>query len=250
MTNSLPLRRPVKWGRLILGGTVSVLVIAMAVLWFAYKNNEPAYLARIYYVAIYGVNIGDGGVLSGVPCSAPCVFGIRVGETPFDQVLPTLEKNGIASSKCFQEPSVSWYLFACGAGRLNVQVETQTNIVSAVWLLPNDPISFGEMIEKYGEPNYVTLDQEGVDTIHPRFYWNSLRMSVVLPEIPSNTYDVVKTTAVEIISFSDENLYRIFEKAATSYSKPWKGYGIYRAPVEFIPLTPIPTVAVTPSMTP
>ena len=250
MTNSLPLRKPVKWGLLIIGGTLSVLVIAMAVLWFAYMNNEPAYLARIYYVARYGVNIGDGGVLSGVPCSAPCVFGIRTGETPFDQVLPTLEKNGIASSKCFQEPSVSWYLFTCGAGRLNVQVETQTNIVVAVWLLPNDPISLGEMIEKYGEPNYVTLDQETLDTIHPRFYWNSMRMVVASPEIPGNTYDVEKTTAVEIISFSDENLYRISEKATNPYSKPWKGYGVYQAPVEFIPLTPIPTVAPTSSMTP
>jgi hypothetical protein len=240
----------VKWGRLILGGTLSVLVIAIAVLWLTYKNNEPAYLARIYYVAIYGVNIGDGGVLSGVPCSAPCVFGIQAGETPFDQVLPTLEKNGIASSKCFQEPSVSWYLFTCGAGRLNVQVETQTNTVSAVWLLPNDPISFGEMIEKYGEPNYVTLDQEGLDTIHPRFYWNSIRMSVVLPEISGNTYDLEKTTAVEGVSFSDENLYRLSDKETSSYYKPWKGYGIYQAPVEFIPLTPIPTVAMTPSMTP
>lgn len=250
MTNSLPLRKPVKWGRLILGGTVSVLVIAIALLWFAYKNNEPASIARIYYVAIFGVNIGDGGVLSGVPCSAPCVFGIRTGETPFDQVLPTLEKNGIARSKCLEEPSVSWYLFTCGAGRLNVQVDTQTNIVVAVWLLPNDSISLGEMIEKYGEPNYVTLDQETPGAIHPRFYWNSIRMLVVLPEIPGNTYDVEKTTAVEIIRFSDENLYRISEKATNSYSKPWKGYGIYQAPVETIPLTPIPTVAPTSSMTP
>ena len=250
MTNSLPLRKPVKWGRLIIGGTLSVLVIAMAVLWFAYKNNEPASLARIYYVARYGVNIGDGGVLSGVPCSAPCVFGIRTGETPFDQVLPTLEKNGIASSKCFQEPSVSWYLFTCGAGRLNVQVDTHTNMVSAVWLLPNDPISFGEMIEKYGEPNYVTLDQEALDTIHPRFYWNSMRMVVVVPQIPGNTYDVEKTTEVEGISFSDESVYRISDKVPNSYYKPWNGYGIYQAPVETIPLTPIPTVAMTPSMTP
>jgi hypothetical protein len=250
MSHSLPPIKSVKWGLLILGGVLLLLVIAIAVLWFAYMNNEPAYLARIYYVARYGVNIGDGGVLSGVPCSAPCVFGIRAGETPFDQVMPTLEKNGIASSKCFQEPSVSWYLFTCGAGRLNVQVGTQTNIVNAVWLLPNDSITLGEMIEKYGEPKYVTLDQEAPGTIHPRFYWNSIRMSVVLPEIPGNTYDVEKTTAVEIISFSDENLYRIYEKSANSYSKPWKGYGTYRAPVEFIPLTPIPTVAPTSSMTP
>jgi hypothetical protein len=222
----------------------------MAVLWFAYMNNEPATLARIYYVARYGVNIGDGGVLSGVPCSAPCVFGIQAGETQFDQVVPTLEKNGIASSKCFQEPSVSWHLFTCGAGRLNVQVDTQINIVNAVELLPNDSISLGEMIEKYGEPNYVTLDQEAPGTIHPRFYWNSIRMSVVLPEIPGNTYDVEKTTAVEGIQFSDENLYRISDKETGSYYKPWKGYGIYQAPVEIIPLTPIPTVAPTSSMTP
>jgi hypothetical protein len=250
MSNSLPPVKSVKWGRLILGGGLLFLVIAMSVLWFAYKNNEPAYLARIYYVARYGVNIGDGGVLSGVPCSAPCVFGIRAGETPFDQVMPTLEKNGIASSKCFQEPSVSWYLFTCGAGRLNVQVETQTNIVSAVWLLPNDPISFGEMIEEYGEPNYVTLDQEAPGTIHPRFYWNSIRMVVVVLQIPGNRYDVETTTEVERISFSDENLYRISEKETSSYYKPWKGYGPYQAPVEFIPLTPIPTVAPTSSMTP
>ena len=250
MTNSLPRRKLVKWGLLIIGGTLSVLVIAIAVLWFAYKNNEPAYLVRIYYVARYGVNIGDGGILSGVPCSAPCVFGIRVGETPFDQVLPTLEKNGVASSKCLEEPSVSWYLFTCGAGRLNVQVDTQSNIVSAVWLLPNDPISFGEMIKKYGEPNYVTLDQEGLDTIHPRFYWNSMRMVVVVPEIPGNTCDVEKTTAVEGISFLDENVYRISDKVPNSYYKPWKGYGIYEAPVVTIPLTPIPTVAMTPAMTP
>ncbi|HET9906448.1 MAG TPA: hypothetical protein VFQ23_07400 [Anaerolineales bacterium] len=250
MTNSLPLRKPVKWGRLIIGGTLSVLVIAIALLWFAYKNNEPAALARIYYVAIYGVNIGDGGVLSGVPCSAPCVFGIQPGETSFDQVLPTLEKNGIARSKCIEEPSVSWYLFTCGAGRLNVQVDTQTNIVSAVWIRPNDPISLGAMIETYGEPNYVTLDQETPDAIHPRFYWNSMRMVVVVPQIPGNTYDIEKITAVEGVSFSDENLYRLADKETSSYYKPWKGYGMYRAPVEFFPLTPIPTVAMTPSMTP
>ena len=249
MTNSLPRRKPVKWGRLIIGRTLSVLVIAIAVLWFPDKNNDTATLARIYYFAIR-VNIGDGGVLSGVPCSAPCVFGIRTGETPFDQVLPTLEKNGIASWKCLEEPSVSWYLFTCGAGRLNVQVDTQTNIVVAVWLRPNDPISLGEMIKKYGEPNFVTLDQETLDRIHPRLYWNSMRMVVVVPQIAGNNYHVETTTEVERVSFSDENVYRISDKVPNSYYKPWNGYGIYQAPVITIPLTPMPTVAMTPSMMP
>jgi hypothetical protein len=106
------------------------------------------------------------------------------------------------------------------------------------------------MIEKYGEPNYVTLDEEGIGTIHPRFYWNSMRMVVVVPQIPGNSYDFETTTEVERISFSDESVYRISDKVPNSYYKPWNGYGIYQAPVITIPLTPIPTVAMTPSMTP
>jgi hypothetical protein len=249
VTNSLPLGKSVKWGRLVLGGVLFVLVIAMASLWLAYKK-DPTSIIRFYYVTKYGINIGDGGVLSGVPCSAPCVFGIRAGETQFDQVMPTLEKNSIASSKCLTEPNVSWFLFTCGAGRLNVQVDTRTNIVNAVWLLPNDSISLGQIIEKYGAPNYVTVDREASVTIHPRFYWNSIRMSVLLPEISGETYDVEKTTDVEGISFSDENLYRTSEKETDPYYKPWKGYGMYQPPVETIPLIPMPTLPMTPSMTP
>jgi len=249
MTNSLPTRKPVKWGGRILGGVASVLVIAMALLWFAYKT-DPESVIRLYYIARYGINIGDGGVLSDRPCAAPCVFGMQAGETQFDQVMPTLAKNGIASSKCLTEPNLSWFLFNCGAGRLNVQVDRQTNIVNAVWLLPNDSISLGEIIAKYGEPNYVTLDRETPGAIHPRFYWNSLRMLVMLPKIHGNTYAVEKDIEVEAIDFSDENLYRLSDKETEPYYEPWRGYGIYQAPIETIPLTPMPTFAMTPSTTP
>ncbi len=246
MTNSLPRGKSVKWGRLILGGGVSVLVIAMALLGFAFKK-DPNSTIRFYYSVIYRINIGDGGILSGVPCSAPCVYGIRAGETSFDQVTPTLEKNGIASTVCLTEPNVSWFLFDCGAGRLNVQVDTQTHLVNAVWFTPNDPISLGEMIEKYGEPNRVTIDQEGPPgTIHPRFYWNSIRMLVSLPEISGETYDVQKTTKVEEIDFSDENLYRTADKESDRYYKPWNGFGMYHAPAVTVPLIPMPTATMAP----
>jgi hypothetical protein len=230
MTDSLPLGKYVKWGWFILGGGV-FLVIAMALLWSTYKK-DPVSIMKFYYSVKYEINIGDGGIISGIPCSAPCVFGIRAGETQMDQVTPTLERNGIASSKCLTEPNVSWFLFNCGAGRLNVQVDTQTKIVNAVWFLPNDSISLGEIIGKYGEPNYVTIDQEGAPgTIHPRLYWNSIRMLVSLPEISGITYDIQKTTKVEGIDFLDENLYHTSDKEADPYYIPWGGYGIYQPPI-------------------
>ncbi len=246
MTNSLPAGKSVKKGRLILGGGVSVLVMAFALLWVAYQK-DPATIIKFYYTVIHRINIGDGGILSGVPCSAPCVFGIRAGETQFDQVMPAIEKNGIASSDCLTEPNVSWFLFSCGAGRLNVQVDTQTNVVNAVWFLPNHPVSLGEIIEKYGAPNYITVDQEGAPgTIHPRLYWNSIRMLVTLPEVSGKTYDIQKTTQVEGIDFSDEALYRASEKATDPYYHPWDGYGMVQPPAVTVPSTPFPTATMMP----
>jgi hypothetical protein len=247
MTHSLPPGKPGKLKLFLLGGgAATILVIATAVLWSVYKK-DPTSLLKFYASVRYGINIGDGGILSGVPCSAPCVFGIRAGETRFDQVMPTLEKNGIVSSVCITEPNVSWFLFNCGAGRLNVQVDTQTKLVNAVWFVPNDPISLGEMIDKYGSPNYLTLDQEGAPgTIHPRFNWNSMRMLVTLPEISCKTYDIQETSKVEGIEFSDEHLYRTADKASDPYFKAWDGYGVYQPPPLVIPLTPMPTETIAP----
>ena len=71
------------------------------------------------------IDIGDGGLLSGLPCSSPCTFGIRIGETQLEQVIPILEKNGI--SRCWTEPSVSWFLVSCDGSRLMCrQIRIQT----------------------------------------------------------------------------------------------------------------------------
>lgn len=189
------------------------------------------------------IDIGDGGLFSGQPCPSPCAFGVRVGETKLDQVIPVLENNGI--SRCWTEPNLSWSLISCGGNRLNVQVTMETSLVSAIWFDPSVPISLGDIIEKYGEPNYVTVDQEATRQLHLRLYWNSIRMLAVVPEIFGETSDVRNTTEVEEISFSDQNLYRISDKEANPYYQPWNGYGMYQ-PTEPFPLNPTPIATATP----
>jgi hypothetical protein len=73
------------------------------------------------------IDIGDGGLLLGQPCASPCTFGIQIGETQLDQVIPVLENNGI--SRCWTEPNLSWSLISCGGNRLNVQVDMHTSLV-------------------------------------------------------------------------------------------------------------------------
>lgn len=74
--------------------------------------------------------------------------------------MPLLEKNGI--SKCLTEQSVSWVAINCGMSRFNVQADAHTNLVNAVWFYPNVSIPLGKIIEKYGDPNFVSLDREGL----------------------------------------------------------------------------------------
>ena len=189
------------------------------------------------------IDIGDGGLLSGQPCSSPCAFGIRIGETQLDQVIPVLENNGI--SRCWTEPNLSWSLISCGGNRLNVQVDMHTSLVNAIGFDPSVPIALGDVIEKYGEPNFVTVDQDATRKLQLRLYWNSIRMLVVVPEILGETYDVRNTTEVEEISFSDQNLYRISDKETNPYYQPWSGYGKYQ-PTEPFPLNPTPVATAMP----
>jgi hypothetical protein len=191
-------------------------------------------------------NVGDGGVLSGLPCPSPCAFGIQVGETQLDQVIPELEKNGITG--CFEEPSVSWVAFHCGG--FDVQVGTNTNLVNGVWFKPQVSISLADIIGKYGEPNFVTLGSEGSQEepiIWTIIYWDSIRMLVEMPKVYGKFYMVKKTTEVGSITFLDEDLYfGSSEIEFGNYFKPWHGYGIYEPTDETIPLIPMPTATAAP----
>jgi hypothetical protein len=119
---------------------------------------SPTSVLRSYFSITQRINIGDAGLLSGAPCAAPCVFRIQAGETRLDQVHPLLKANGI--SKCFTEPSVSWILVSCGMGRFNVQADAQTKIVNVIWFHPNTSISVGEIIKKFGEPDFVSISRD------------------------------------------------------------------------------------------
>ena len=175
------------------------------------------------------VDIGDGGLLSGLPCASPCVFGIRIDETRLDEIIPLLEKNNI--SPCQREVSVSWIAVSCGYS-VSAQVDTQTNNVNAIWFVPSTSITLGDIIKKYGDPNFVAVRGEGpaeAPTIRTILNWDSIRMSIETPQIDGKSYDLKKTTGVEGVSFSNEELYSdSSEIQFGEFYQPWKGYGVYQ----------------------
>jgi len=230
MTVSHNSDRFTKLRRTILAGALSVLVILIA-LFAVYFYTSPQSVIRFYFSITQRINIGDAGLLSDVPCASPCVFGIQAGETRLDQVSPLLKANGI--SKCFTEPSVSWILISCGFSRFNVQANAHTKIVNGIWLQPTTSISLGEIIKKYGEPDFVAVSHDKLlegSTIQMYLYWDLNRMSIVLPKIDGDIYVIEKSTKIEEASFSDEELYRSsYEIEFGPFYKVWNGYGAYQS---------------------
>ena len=174
-------------------------------------------------------DIGDGGLLSGLPCAAPCVYGIRIGETLLDQVIPELEQAGL--SACQTEESASWIAITCGYSVV-VQVDKASSIVVATGFYPNVPISLAEIIEKYGEPDFVSLQAEGpaeVPTSRMSLFWDELKMTIEMPQVNSHIYPLEGTTTAEIVIFLDEAQYIDSNKISFGeYYKMWNGYGDYQ----------------------
>ncbi len=174
-------------------------------------------------------DIGDGGLLSSLPCVAPCVYGIRIGETPLDQVIPVLEQNGL--SECQREDSLSWIGITCGYSVV-VQVDTATSVVNATGFYPSVPISLGEIIEKYGEPDYIVLQAEGTTEApasRMSVFWDSINMTVAMPWINSHMYVLEAITTAEMVTFLDDVQY--FDSSELEFGEfyqQWNGYGTYQ----------------------
>jgi len=174
-------------------------------------------------------DIGDGGLLSGLPCAAPCVYGVQIGETLLDQVIPVLKQNGL--TECQSEESASWIDITCGY-RVVVQVDKATSIVNATGFYPSVPIPLEQIIEKYGEPDFVSLQSEGPEdapTSRMSLFWDERKMMVEMPQIHSHTYELEETTTAEMVLFLDEAQYiDSSEISFGEYYKQWNGYGTYQ----------------------
>jgi hypothetical protein len=121
-----------------------------------------------------------------------------------------------------------------GRGHLvAVLVDGPTSGVNSVeGFSPIVSIPLGHLIERYGDPNYVRLDPKGppnAPAIGMALYWDSIRMSVQLPQTKNKSYVVKRTTDVEMIIFFVEELYSDLSKIPFGAEKVvWRGYGSYQ----------------------
>ena len=93
------------------------------------------------------------------------------------------------------------------------------------------PISLEQIIEKYGEPDFVSIQADGPEdapTSRMSLYWDDFKMAVEMPQIDSHTYALEAITTAEMVLFLDEAQYVDSSKVSFGeYYKRWNGYGAY-----------------------
>ena len=138
-------------------------------------------------------------------------FGVRLGETKFDEIIPILKTNGLSS--CFKDlRTADWESVVCGIDkpRVRVDISEDSRIVNGIWYLPSITLSVGDIIAEYGEPSYVQAllarDDSNNLLMTATLYWDSLAMEVHLSPTKDkgeHKYQIESTTNADLIYFQE-----------------------------------------------
>ena len=169
--------------------------------------------------------IGDGGVLSGEPCSAPCLWHIIPGVTTEKQA------RDIISSKLNLNECDYWDTRKSGGTRgmncPNLEITfNDIDIVNMVSYQPSTAISVNEIIKKYGIPDGVSIEILGIEMTPPlsmRLYFDQEWMIISLPEQNSDTYNLQTDISVRSIGYYEKSDYMISKNS----TQKWNGFVKY-----------------------
>jgi hypothetical protein len=119
-----------------------------------------------------------------------------------------------------------------GRGQIiQVYVDTATDRGATSAFIPSVSIPVEELIENYGNPDYVWLTFESStepSSTRVMLHWTSIRMFAQLARVANKAYPIQKTTQVEMIIIPDSGPVIAFDGISLGEIKiPWSGYGNY-----------------------
>ena len=178
------------------------------------------------YTARQTFEIGDGGLLSGKPCTAPCFYNIIPGITTEKKTLEIFSAELDVNTNCDY-----WAKDNNGpAEGINCQTFTiifnDSSMVRMVSFKPSQPIKVAEVIKKFGPPDGVSLGISGTEIQPPicmALYFDRENMILHLPEQSSDSYNLLGLTPIESVEYDDRDTYARYRKI----DYIWKGLGKY-----------------------
>ena len=172
------------------------------------------------------IDIGDGGLLSSLPCSAPCFWNITPGMTSEVDAITILSSLGKINECDDWDKSENGIEKGIGCANLDIYFNDKS-IVSQLVFKPSQIISVSEILSKYGEPDTIIVLAEGTELdgpINMTLLFNKVNMAISLPTQGINYFDLEPTTIIDGVQYCDESTYK---RNINVLNEPWKGYGKY-----------------------
>lgn len=128
-------------------------------------------------------------------------------------------------------PSMGFQVIGRGH-RESVYVQISNDTGSAMAFVPRFSTPLDEVIEDYGDPDYVVFTSDSTTegtTTGLLLYWDSVNMFVELPPIVDKTYPVHGKTDIEMIIFyDDQDVTALAGQQISEVKTVWTGYGNYQ----------------------
>ncbi|MFO3795958.1 MAG: hypothetical protein ACK8QZ_01560 [Anaerolineales bacterium] len=224
--------------------TVLAALLVMVMVAGCSRNAKPSPSPSISDIVIpkpsvsSTLAIGDGGLLSGEPCSPPCFLGIEPGKTAETEVPMLLTQAGL-SDACeyrhyFDKITDNWIHGWYCQQIIDIEI-SQDGIVNSIRFELPSPVPLQSIIARYGQPDAIMVLNSGLPdypALQADIWYERLRM-LLFPkgEQRSFTYSIQPTTLIHIIRYESPDSLQDYLAYFADKSQPWRGYGAYGVPM-------------------
>lgn len=173
------------------------------------------------------LNFGDGGLISGTPCSAPCFWNIIPGTTTEEEAVSILASLGDVQGCEYSDKIENGADKLIRCDNLGITFNDKGLVSRLGFNLP-EPATVGDIIEKYGVPDSVIVLPVGPQFQEPykmNLLYGKQRMVVGLPEQKSDRFELTPTIIIGTVLFCEEDVYKKF--TGPEFNHEWKGFGKY-----------------------
>jgi len=172
--------------------------------------------------------LNDSSLVSGDPCEAPCWQSLIAGESAWglaqDLIANNADYTAITNSRD-RNTGEAWIEFAYQNGPVCCRVYSRTQeTLSSVYLLLSPQNTVKEVVERYGEPQFITAQEETPDQSYLALVYRDL--SFVLYVFADNLSEAQITEDSQVIgvAYHAQSEMEILLQSQTVFS--WNGYGM------------------------
>ncbi|TVR23412.1 MAG: hypothetical protein EA396_04045 [Anaerolineaceae bacterium] len=172
----------------------------------------------------------DTSLISDEPCGAPCWRGITPGETRWNDALEIVENDETLTSLQTRSDADTGQIGAAWAqvdGDNCCQMFTQDGETVSLLVTQTTPeVTFGQVVEKFGEPDYLLGEVVSSDQALLSVYYTDVPMLIYL-FVEGQNGQIAESNPVVGFAYTTPDLMELVIDTSNLYL--WRGFGDFSA---------------------